>query len=93
MLPMAYNTCPLDTFLDGVFLPFKAKLLVNPYPELADAGSLLSRTFSLLNKNDRVNACLLWITEFMGHDSPQDLNLFGFTDVFFASHARGRRPS
>ena len=91
MLPWAYNTCPLDSFLDGIYLPFKLHLLVNPYPELLDSGSLLSRSFSMLNKNETTAARLLWITEFMGHVSPNGLDLWGFTDIFFSPRSRGRR--
>ena len=91
MKPWATNTCPLDSFLEAIFLPYKAQLLVNHYPELADPASLLSQTFGLLNKNDCNGARMLWIQEFLGHENPHQLNLWGFTDVFFASRAPGRR--
>ncbi len=91
MPPYAYNTCPLDSFLDGIFVPYFAKLLIHPYPELANSDSLLSRSFALLQQNQHNEARLLWITEFYHIPEPAGLNLWGFTDTFFSSSGVKKR--
>ena len=85
-MPQAWNTCPLDSWLDLIYIPHRAKLNLNPYPELQDNTSILSRTFEFMLHNDHDAARMLWLHE-LYQFSDEDLlvrkNLFGSTDRFF----------
>jgi len=68
ILKVATMTCPLDSVLMMLHIPFLCEILCKPFPELSDPESLLSRSFERLRHGDTdgSDARILWMTEFLG---------------------------
>ena len=62
------NTCCLDCCQMALYLPLVANQLANPYNELRDRNSVLSRTFNLLDKRMFDEARFLWMEEVLKID-------------------------
>jgi len=85
-MPRVTNTCPLDSWLDLICVPHHANLLLNPYPELQDITSILSRAFEFLLNNDRDAALMVWLRElyqFSDEDMLVRKDFWGSTDRSF----------
>ena len=86
------NTCPLDSFLMLLFVPVKGKAMFQPFPELTNKNSLLSRAFALMEKHNWDGARTLWLTDWFNHDMERPRNCFGDMAELFSNSKRKRSP-
>jgi hypothetical protein len=83
------NTCNLDSFLNALYIPYRAKQLHSPYPELEDPSSLLSRSFILLDLGLCEDARILWLQEYLQkkcdktHVGDYQHNIYGEVSQYF----------
>ena len=66
-----------------LYVPYYGGLLCRPYPDLDDAGGLLSRAFGFLNDGKDDDARLIWMEEILSIDTSASYNLWGSTDRLF----------
>jgi hypothetical protein len=84
----ATNTCPVDSMVNAMYMPYRAGQLLSDYPALDDQNSLLSRTFKYLDSDEYDEGRKLWITPFYGEATPSNWlgvrNLYGSIGKFYS---------